>query len=154
MQGGSYKEGYMDANQIVETIAERVKDAATIDVVFGDPVEAGDGLTIIPVASVKVAGGGGGGSGAGKRTPEGEEGQRTGNDRGMGLGVKVSATPLGYIEVKEGNARFVQITDTTKVALAGMMVFGVLLLTFNRMMRFRSWKMRKAAWKMHKQQMA
>jgi uncharacterized spore protein YtfJ len=137
----------MDANEIITSITERVKDAANVRVVFGEPVETTSGVTIIPVASVKVAGGGGGGTGRGRRR-ESEETAATGNEGGMGLGLKVMATPLGYIEVKDGTARFVHIADMTKIAVGGMLLTGLLLLAATRCMRFKAWKQRqKMGWR-------
>lgn len=66
----------------------------------------------------------------------------------MGLGVNIMARPLGYIELKEGEARFVPIADVTKIAVGGMLVAGLALLTMNRFMSFKAIRKRqKMAWK-------
>ena len=55
------------ANDSLETVLERlnaVKDTMTVSRVFGDAYEH-DGVTVIPVASVRGGGGGGGGEGEG-----------------------------------------------------------------------------------------
>lgn len=130
----------MDANEIITSITERVRDTANVRAVFGEPVETAGGVIVIPVAAVKIAGGGGGGTG---RRREGEAEAPTGNDRGLGLGLRVTAMPLGYIEVKEGNARFVHIADMTKVAVAGMLTVSLVLLTTTRLMRLMVWKKRQ-----------
>jgi uncharacterized spore protein YtfJ len=138
----------MDANEIVTAITERVRDAANVNVVFGDPVETAGGVTIIPVASIKVSGGG---TGRSRRSGEGGE-AAAGTDRGMGLGgmglgVKVMAKPLGYIEIKGDNARFVPIPDVTRIAVGGMFVTGLTLLTANRFLRFKKWSRRQMLWR-------
>lgn len=113
----------MTPEEIISTITDRVKDTANVRVVFGDPVESG-GVTVIPVASVKIAGGGGGGRGKSNILPvEGEEAP----EGGVGLGLQITAKPLGYIEVKEGSARLIPIVDVTKVAI-GSMIAGTLAL--------------------------
>ena len=131
----------MSPEEIISTITDRVKDTANVKVVFGEPVTAA-GVTIIPVATVKVAGGGGGGGGGkgrGKLPAENAEALET----GMGLGLQVSAKPLGYIEVKDGAARLVPIVDVTKVAVVGLVAAGLTLITFGKL-SLRREKLRKA----------
>ena len=111
----------MTPEEIIGTITERVRDTANVKVVFGDPIEM-SGVTVIPVATVKVAGGGGGGTGRLGRLPlEGEEQQQS----GMGLGLQIMTKPLGYIEVVEGKAKLVPIVDVTKVAIVSMVTTGL-----------------------------
>jgi uncharacterized spore protein YtfJ len=130
----------MDAYEIVTAITERVKDTANVSVVFGDMIETAAGVSIIPVASVKISGGGGG-HGRGRKRPEETEAQ---TENGMGLGVMVTAQPLGYIEVKNDTARFVPTPDITKIAVAGFLLTGLVLMTLNRLMRFRTMKTHKS----------
>lgn len=61
----------MDANEIIAAITERVKDTANVQVVFGETVETAAGVSIIPVASVKVSGAAEAvrATGAGRRKP-------------------------------------------------------------------------------------
>lgn len=130
----------MEANDIVAAITERVRDTANVNVVFGETVETASGISIIPVASVKVSGGGGGSRGHSRRRLEDAEAE-IGN--GMGLGLMVAAQPLGYIEIKDDGARFVPTPDVTKIAVVGLMASSLLLVTVNRVMRFRAWQKRK-----------
>jgi len=76
--------------------------------VFGDPVERG-GVTVIPVAKVRYAFGGGAGSGGKEGEDESDQGQ------GAGGGGMVSASPLGFIEIREGRAEFRQVTDVVAI---------------------------------------
>jgi uncharacterized spore protein YtfJ len=80
----------------VERIAENLSGAANAARIYGAPVER-DGVTVIPVSKASYGFGGG----AGKKA--GEEGS------GGGGGLKL--TPIGYIEMKEGNTRFRAIQD-------------------------------------------
>jgi|GEM_PF-1172830 len=89
--------GSMLGGSIVERLAERLGARATAHAVYGDPVARG-GLTVIPVARVRMAlGGGGGGS--------------HGGDGGGGGGGMLRAEPLGFIELQDGGARFHQIKN-------------------------------------------
>ncbi len=84
----------------LERLANRIGNSVQASIVFGERVER-DGMTVIPVA--KARWGFGGGSG---RSPSQAEGQE---DAGGGAGVSIS--PVGYIELKEGKARFRPIYD-------------------------------------------
>lgn len=128
----------MDANEIVAAITDRIKDTANVSVVFGDTIETAAGISIIPVASVKLSGGGGRGHGK-WRTDDTE----ADSSKGLGLGLMVAAHPLGYIEIKGEGARFVPTPDVTKIAVGGLVASGLLLMTINRAMRFKAWQKRK-----------
>lgn len=78
-------------NSLIERLAKQLGMAANARYIYAEPVER-DGTTVIPVA--KAAYGFGGGSGK----KEGEE--------GSGGGGGVSVTPVGYIEMKNGETRF------------------------------------------------
>ncbi|HEU4985140.1 MAG TPA: hypothetical protein VFT58_05820 [Nitrososphaera sp.] len=123
----------MTPKEIISSITERVKDTANVKVVFGDPVESG-GVTVIPVASVKVAGGGGGGRGRGVAVTE--EGVEV--EGGVGMGLQITARPLGYIEVVNGSAKLVPIVDVTKIAIGSMIAGTLALLTVGRRMAKRA----------------
>ncbi|HEY6737155.1 MAG TPA: spore germination protein GerW family protein [Candidatus Saccharimonadia bacterium] len=117
----------MDAQQVIDMVSQRVRDTANVEAVFGKPIQSGE-VTMIPVATVKVAGGGGGGVGRSKGAAE--EGKQ---DRGLGLGLHVTARPLGYIEVINGRARMVNIVDKNKLALSGLLAGGLFLVSVLRL---------------------
>ena len=82
------------ADELLQRIGETVGDSAKASTIFGEPVER-EGITVIPVAKAKFGFGGGGGEG------------KQGPGRGGGGGAAVS--PLGYIELRDGTARFKRI---------------------------------------------
>ncbi len=100
---------------VVDNLAERVGARASARAVFGDPVER-DGVTVIPVAKVRWMFGGGAGSGGEEDSYESDHGQ------GAGGGGAVSATALGYIEIRDGQATFRPIGDA--VALWPLVLAG------------------------------
>lgn len=130
----------MEVKDIIASVSDRVKDTANVNVVFGTAVEA-SGLTIIPVACVKVMGGGGGGSGPARSQDVDDEAVTKSVDmgNGMGLGLHVTTTPIGYIEVTNGEARFVDIVDKNKLALGGVLIGGLAILTAVKLL---SWKIK------------
>jgi uncharacterized spore protein YtfJ len=108
----------------VERLAKRLGLSASAKAVFADPVER-DGVTVIPVA--KVRWGFGGGSGSGRKFKKGDVSD-TGQGGGGGGGVHVS--PLGYIEMKDGEVEYKPIRDPAAlvplVAVGG--IVGCILL--------------------------
>jgi uncharacterized spore protein YtfJ len=84
----------------LENLANQLGITANAKYIYAETVER-DGVTVIPVA--KAAYGFGGGSGK----KEGEE--------GSGGGGGVSVTPVGYIEIKNGETRFRPTRDWLKV---------------------------------------
>jgi uncharacterized spore protein YtfJ len=101
----------------LERMANRVGINSKVTAVFGDPVER-DSVTVIPVA--KVWWGFGGGAGAGRDASQTQTGEGTGG----GGGSRV--VPIGYIELRDGTARFRPIYDPGTVL---SMVIGVGLIT-------------------------
>jgi hypothetical protein len=87
------------ADDIVSALAERVGARAGVGAIFGDPVER-EGVTVIPVGRLRWAFGGGGGRGPGG------EGQGDGEGEGAGGGGGVTASPAGYIEIRDGTASY------------------------------------------------
>jgi uncharacterized spore protein YtfJ len=99
-------------DNLVTRIADRLGQHASAKAVFGDPIER-DGITVIPVAKIRMGFGGGGGSGTGKHEDSGE---------GGGGGGGLTASPLGYIELSAAGAEFRKIQATAElwpVVLAG-----------------------------------
>ena len=92
------------SDSFIERIAGRLGLHASASAVFGDPVDR-DGVTVIPVAKVRWGFGGGSGRGI-------EEGSETGEiGEGSGGGGGVMASPVGYIEILDGQATFHRIKD-------------------------------------------
>jgi hypothetical protein len=83
--------------RFLEAMAERVGGKASVTAVFGEPIER-DGLTVIPVASVRWGFGGGGGMSTGEEQAS-----------GSGGGGGAAADPSGYIEIGNGQAAFRRI---------------------------------------------
>ena len=93
-----------------EHLAETIGAAARASAVFGDPVE-GQGVTVIPVARAKWGFGGGSG---------GRDGEQ-----GSGGGGGTAVSPVGYIELHSGGARFRRIHSRTEIAAATAVACGL-----------------------------
>ena len=96
------QDGSALADELLRRLGKAVGGRATVATVFGEPVER-HGVTVIPVARARFGFGGGGGGGM--------RGGDEGSGGGGGGGALVS--PVGYIEVREGSARFRRIAGTS-----------------------------------------
>ncbi len=123
----------MKTDEVFQEMAGTLKKGFDVGKAFGKPVEL-QGTTIIPVARINVHGGGGGGEGSVPGEPE-----QTG--AGGGFGFMGGVTPLGYIEAKDGNVRWVQVFDWTKIIGNIVAVLVLYLLTAHRHRKFKkTWK--------------
>lgn len=89
-------------DRFTERLAEKVGATARASAVFGDAVER-EGVTVIPVARAKWGFGGGGGG--------------RGGQEGAGGGGATSVSPVGYIELRAGEARFRRISGRSQIFL-------------------------------------
>jgi uncharacterized spore protein YtfJ len=123
----------MDAKEIIKEVTEKIQKNANARAVFGDPYEKGD-LTVIPVSRVTICG-----CGCGRLGEPGEKGENEENKkekkkgRGMGFGFHVKTIPVGYIEIGKERARYVEVTDPTRVFMAGIGLGAFALFSLTRL---------------------
>jgi uncharacterized spore protein YtfJ len=101
------------------------QDAITVKRVYGEPYEQ-NGVTFIPAAAVR----GGGGAGEGEPTEE--------TPGGRGVGIGISARPIGAYQVKGDEVSWVPAPDMTKVIITGQIVAIVALLVIRSIFRKRA----------------
>ena len=89
-------------NATVSQIAERLKNSARVDIVYGEERKIGD-KTIIPIAVVAYAFGGGGGGG-------------------------VRVQPVAVLEVTGDDTRVLPVLDWTRIITTGITIFGAWML--------------------------
>lgn len=103
------------SDDIRSKLADQVGARFTSSTIFGTAVER-DGITVIPVASLRFGFGGGGGADA------------SGAGEGEGGGAIGNGTAAGYIEIVDGRSRFVPIVHPARMAaLACAAVHGVMV---------------------------
>jgi uncharacterized spore protein YtfJ len=102
------------AEGVLAALGERFRDAATVEVVFGNPIAAA-GKTVVPVARVAF-GFGGGASPASRRRSQGEGGGT--EDEAAGGGGGVFATPVGVVEIDQQGTRFVRFAQELHLGIA------------------------------------
>ena len=98
-------------DELIGTLVERIGGRFGASSVFGTPVER-EGVTVIPVATVRFGLGGGAGSDPDKR----QEGE------GAGAGGTMAAA--GFIELKDGRSRFVPVVHPER--MVAMVIAGAL----------------------------
>jgi uncharacterized spore protein YtfJ len=122
----AYSEQY---TEVLEQLYDKIEGSAKAAVAFAPP-EKHDGLVVIPVASVSWRFG----SGTGTSRPK----EQSAAQRGMGVGGTMSVSPVGFIEVKEGTAKFrpiVAFDSLLKMQLVGgLIALGVVSLLGRRNM--------------------
>jgi len=107
-------EKHGSADEFIGTIAEKLGAVAKAATIFAEPVEKG-GVTVIPVAKARWGFGGG----LGRRKDE----------EGAGGGGGIQVTPVGFIEIKNGQADFRPIRT---LSLPWIIVGGISMLLLLR----------------------
>jgi uncharacterized spore protein YtfJ len=116
-----------DGSALLEQLGA-VRDALSVRRVFGEAYEVGD-TTVVPVAVVRGGAGGGRGEGSG---PDGR-----GRGMGNGLGFGIVARPLGVYVVRDGSVDWRPSVDVARLALAGMAVAALAVVSRGRARRHR-----------------
>jgi uncharacterized spore protein YtfJ len=110
------------AANFIGGMAEKLGAADRAATIFGDPIER-DGVTVIPVAKARWGFGGG----AGSRKEE----------DGAGGGGGAQVTPVGFIELKNGEAEFrpIKTVSLPWVIAGGLATFLLMRRIFARVRR-------------------
>ncbi len=103
--------------EFFQSLGDRVQGSASVKTVYGDPVVV-DEKTIVPVARVAYGFGGGVRS---RTKGEGGALQKDGDEEGGGGGM--AATPVGVVEITQGDTRFISIGEERKLAWALLIGF-------------------------------
>lgn len=89
--------------ELMQTTMDNVKNILKVDTVVGDPIYTPDGITLVPISQISVGFGGGGVEFTSKKATE-ERPYGGGN----ATGVKID--PIGFLVIKEGTVRMINIT--------------------------------------------
>ncbi len=91
-------------NMLDSTIA-KIREMVTVNSVVGEPISAGDGVTIIPISKISVALAGGGADYVSKH-PNTRE-----NPFGGGVGAGVNVVPVAFLVIKDGSVRVLPVAS-------------------------------------------
>ena len=92
---------------LMDVTMSKMKSMVDVNTVVGEPISTPDGITIIPVSKVSYAFASGGSDFQAKEKPA--------FGGGNGAGVKIE--PIGFLIVKEGSVRMVNITPPASTTL-------------------------------------
>ena len=85
---------------LMDATLTKLREMVDVDTVVGSPISTPDGITIIPVSRVSYVFASGGSDFPVK--------EKTGFGGGNGAGAKIE--PIGFLVIKEGNIRMINIT--------------------------------------------
>ena len=91
------------ASGILGTSIEKIKDLVDVSTIIGDPMELGDGITLIPVSKVTYGFASGGSDFPSKTNAE---------LFGGGGGAGITITPIAFIVVNKGEVTIKHISTT------------------------------------------
>ena len=89
--------------ELMQTTMENVRNILKVDTVVGDPIYTPDGITLVPISKISVGFGGGGIELTSKKN-----GDQKPYGGGNATGVKID--PIGFLIIKDGNIRMVNVT--------------------------------------------
>ena len=87
-------------SDIMEVTMAKIRDMVDVNTVVGDPITTPDGITIIPISRLSC--------GCGSAGTEYPAQARSGLGGGGAAGVKIE--PIGFLVVKDGNVRMLNVT--------------------------------------------
>ncbi|MCR5577284.1 MAG: GerW family sporulation protein [Oscillospiraceae bacterium] len=96
----------MDKNpigELMQNTMENVRSILKVDTVVGDPIYTPDGIMLVPISKISVGFGGGGVEFNQKKVTENRP-----YGGGNATGVKIE--PIGFLIVKDGTVRMVNVT--------------------------------------------
>ena len=84
---------------------DKIREMVDVNTVTGDPIVTPDGVTIIPISTVKVGYAGGGSDFTTKNNAAKNE-----NPFGGGVGASVTVTPTAFLVIKGESVRVLPVT--------------------------------------------
>lgn len=98
-------------NDLMSTTIQKIREIVDANTIIGQPIQAGEGITLIPVSKLSVGFGTGGSDFAGKNQKADAP-----NSFGGGGGAGVKVVPVAFIVVNGENVKLLPMTpppDTT-----------------------------------------
>ena len=125
------EEAEMMISEMIRHNFDRFIDVASVENVYGKPVQKDDAL-IIPTA--EIMSGMGFGTGFGEN-PQGNGGKGSQTGGGGGGGGRVVSRPVATIIADQNGVRVEPVIDKTKITIAGLMAGGLLGFMLLRLLR-------------------
>lgn len=98
--------------ELMETTMQKIREMVDVNTIIGQPINAGDGLTLIPISRVSFGFASGG---ADMKSKAAEEAQKPGFGGGSGAGIKI--VPMAFVVVKDGDVQVMNVTGPDATAV-------------------------------------
>lgn len=92
---------------LMDVTMTKMREMVDVDTIVGSPITTPDGITIIPVSKVSYGFASGGSDFAVK--------EKNGFGGGNGAGIKID--PIGFLVVKDGNVRMINVTPPASTTI-------------------------------------
>lgn len=127
-----------EAIGVVQETIEYFLETASVDRVYGEPIEHGDTI-IIPAAEIFGVLGFGAGYGSGQSSSgDQESGPDSGSGGGGGGGGRVFSRPVAVVVSSPDGVQVHEVVDPTKIALAAITASGFMASMLLRMLKPKS----------------
>jgi uncharacterized spore protein YtfJ len=114
----------------LKEVIQEITDKSGAKAVFGEAYVK-DRVTFIPVAKMSIHA-----CGCDRDAQAGVKAEGAGKKKkGPCMGMGVKTIPLGYIEIRQGRIRFVEIVDKGKLLQTGLLLGGLALFLLARLAR-------------------
>lgn len=121
----------METENFIEHIGSDLGQSASINNVYGEPIQAGD-KTIIPVARITYGFGGGYGQGSKMRAIPSLFTEEKPKGEGAGGGGGIYAKPKGVYEITPKRTRFIPANGTQQLFIGMAVGFLIKALLFSK----------------------
>ena len=91
--------------ELMETTMRKIREMVDVNTIIGQPIQTGEGMTLIPISKVSFGFASGGSDIQGK-----QQGQDKGFGGGSGAGVKIQ--PVAFVVVKGENVRIMSVSPS------------------------------------------
>lgn len=95
---------------LMETTMQKIREMVDVNTIIGQPIMAGDGLTLIPISKVSF-----GFASGGTDIQTKQQSQQLGFGGGSGAGVKV--VPVAFVVVKDENVKILTVSSQGSTAV-------------------------------------
>jgi uncharacterized spore protein YtfJ len=127
-----------EAIGVVQETIEYFLEAASVDRVYGEPIQHGETM-IIPTAEVLGVLGFGAGYGSGQSTSGDQDaGENTGSGGGGGGGGRIFSRPVAVVVSSPEGVHVHEVMDPTKIALAAITASGFMVSMLLKMLKPKS----------------
>jgi sporulation protein YtfJ len=91
--------------ELMETTMRKIREMVDVNTIIGQPIQTGEGMTLIPISKVSFGFASGGSDIQGK-----QQGQDKGFGGGSGAGVKIQ--PVAFVVVNGENVRIMSVSPS------------------------------------------